>query len=96
MDINTLHQLVVFALLVLAFVAFAREWLTTDLVALSVTAILLVTGILDTEEVLGVFGNAGVVTVAAMFVLSAALERTGVVETMGNAVTEPPVVDRAT
>lgn len=87
MDINTLHQLVVFALLVLAFVAFAREWLTTDLVALSVTAILLVTGILDTEEVLGVFGNAGVVTVAAMFVLSAALERTGVVETMGNAVT---------
>jgi di/tricarboxylate transporter len=86
-DINTLHQIIVFALLVLTFVAFAREWITPDLVALSVAAVLLATGILDTEEVLGVFSNAGVVTVAAMFVMSAALERTGVVEIMGDHVT---------
>lgn len=77
----------VLCLLVLVFIAFAREWMPPDLVALSAAAALLATGILSTEDMLGVFGNAGVVTVAAMFVLSGALERTGVIEILGDAAT---------
>ncbi|HEV7368782.1 SLC13 family permease [Arenibaculum sp.] len=87
MDAAVIDQVVVLCLLVLVFVAFARDWMPPDLVALSAAALLLATGILATEDVLGVFGNAGVVTVAAMFVLSGALERTGVVEILGDAAT---------
>ncbi|QQP87630.1 SLC13 family permease [Skermanella sp. TT6] len=79
------QTIVVFTLLVGVFVAFVREWVPPDIVALSTAAILLLTGVLDTGEVLSVFSNSAVATVAAMFVLSAALERTGVVEAMGNA-----------
>ncbi|EWY38731.1 citrate transporter [Skermanella stibiiresistens SB22] len=79
------QTIVVFALLIGVFVAFVREWVPPDIVALSTAAILLLTGVLDTSEVLAVFSNSAVATVAAMFVLSAALERTGVVEAMGTA-----------
>ena len=47
-------------------------------------SLLLVTGVLSTKEVLAVFSNEAPITVAAMFVLSAALERTGVVEKAGH------------
>ncbi|WP_211103776.1 SLC13 family permease [Skermanella pratensis] len=85
MSALTFQTIVVFALLVGVFIAFIREWVPPDIVALSTAAILLLTGVLDTSEVLAVFSNNAVATVAAMFVLSAALERTGVVEAMGNA-----------
>ena len=45
--------------------------------------VLLVTGVLSTSQVLGVFNNEAPITVAAMFVLSAALDRTGVIERCG-------------
>ncbi|HYG88306.1 MAG TPA: SLC13 family permease [Azospirillum sp.] len=81
----TPEQIFVLVLLVGVFVAFIREWAPPDLVALSTTAILLATGILSTSETLEVFSNAGVITVGAMFVLSAALDRTGCIEALGNA-----------
>ncbi|WP_431855234.1 SLC13 family permease [Azospirillum sp.] len=81
----TVEQIFVLALLAGVFVAFIREWAPPDLVALATTAILLGSGILDTGETLDVFSNAGVITVGAMFVLSAALDRTGCIEALGNA-----------
>jgi len=81
----TTDQIFVLILLAGVFVAFIREWAPADLVALSTTAILLATGILTTNETLEVFSNAGVLTVGAMFVLSAALDRTGCIEALGNA-----------
>src|SRR3546814_10296491 len=54
-----------------------------DIVALVAVGLLLVTGILGTDEMLSVFSNSAPITVAAMFVLSAALERTGVIDTLG-------------
>lgn len=83
----TMEQAFVLALLAVVFVAFIREWVPPDLVALSTTAVLLASGILTTAETLEVFSNPGVITVGAMFVLSAALERTGVVEAVGDAAT---------
>lgn len=83
----TLEQVFVLVLLAVIFAAFVREWLPPDLVALSTTAVLLAAGILTTSEVLEVFSNPGVITVGAMFVLSGALDRTGVIEAVGDAAT---------
>lgn len=53
---------------------------------LTAVAALLATGILPTSEALSVFSNAAPITVAAMFILSGALMRTGAIEAFGEAV----------
>lgn len=77
----------VLGLVVIVFFGFIREKLPADITALLAMAALLLTGILDTREVLGVFSNSAPITIAAMFVLSAALERTGVIDAGGRFVT---------
>src|SRR5690625_2397176 len=65
------------------FVAFARSWAPPDIISMAAVALLLVTGVLSTDSLLPVFSNSGPITVAAMFVLSAALQKTGVIEWVG-------------
>ncbi|SMF84326.1 TrkA-C domain-containing protein [Tistlia consotensis] len=77
---------IVLLLVVVVFFGFVRERLAPDIVALSAVAVLLATGILKTSEVLGMFSNSAPVTIAAMFVLSAALERTGAIDRLGRIV----------
>ncbi|GAB4392241.1 MAG: SLC13 family permease [Kiloniellaceae bacterium] len=77
---------IVLGLVVVVFFGFVRERLPADIVALCAVAVLLVCGILDSDEVLGVFSNPAPITIAAMFVLSAALERTGVIDSVGRLV----------
>lgn len=84
----TLEQLFVFVLLAAVFTAFVKEWVSPDLVAMSTLSVLLLSGLISTKEALAAFSNPGVLTVAAMFILSAALERTGVVEAVGDATTK--------
>ena len=74
-----------FVLLLLAavFGTMVTEKFRVDVVAMIGVSLLLITGTLSTKEVLAVFSNEAPITVAAMFVLSAALERTGVVERAG-------------
>jgi di/tricarboxylate transporter len=55
-------------------------------VALVGVAVLLAVGVLGTSDVLAVFSNPAPITVGALFVLTAALERTGVIERMGRIV----------
>ena len=74
----------VFVLLVAVFISFLREKIPADVVALLAMSALLLTGILSVPEALSVFSNAAPITIAAMFVLSAALERTGVIAAAGN------------
>ncbi len=73
-------------LVAVVFFGFVRERLPADIVALSAVSALLLTGILDTGDVFAVFSNPAPITVAAMFVLSAALERTGVIDGLGRQV----------
>jgi di/tricarboxylate transporter len=73
----------VLVLLVVVFATMVTERFRVDVVAMGAVSVLLVTGVLSTKEVLAVFSNDAPITVAAMFVLSAALERTGVVERAG-------------
>ena len=72
--------LLVFALLALALASFVWEKLPPDVTALSLFAILLVTGILPSEKAFSVFSNPAPLTVGAMFVISAALDKCGVIE----------------
>jgi di/tricarboxylate transporter len=79
----TWEMLVVFGLVAATFALMAWEKLSLDVVAMLAFSILLVTGILTPAEAFGVFSNDAAITVACMFILSAALERTGVIETIG-------------
>ena len=78
----TLQMGVVFLILVGAFVAFALDRFPIDFVAFSILALMLVIGPwlgLELSEVVSGFSNTATVTVMAMFVLSAAVARTGAV-----------------
>ncbi len=78
-------QLVVIGFVVVGvFLAFLREWASADLIALSAMALLVLAGILKTPDVLAAFSNHAPITIACMFVLSAALERTGTIDAMGH------------
>ncbi|MDQ8179628.1 SLC13 family permease [Pelagicoccus sp. SDUM812005] len=69
----------VFVLLVLTLISFVWEKLPADVTALSVFAILIATGTLSSQQAFSVFSNPAPITVGAMFMLSAALEKTGLI-----------------
>lgn len=77
------HAAVVGFLLFALFVAFVREWLKPDVAVMSAVAVLLVLGVLEPQDVLGVLGNSAPVTIACLFVISGALARTGCVDRLG-------------
>lgn len=79
----TLAMLFVLGLVLAAVVLFASERFPVDLVALLLMAVLLVSGIVDVEAALDGFSNTATITVGAMFVLSAGLSRTGIVDQLG-------------
>jgi di/tricarboxylate transporter len=78
---------IVLVLVVVVFFGFIRERMAPDVVALCAVGVLLATGILNTGDALNVFSNPAPITIAAMFVLSAGLERTGVIDSLGRMVT---------
>lgn len=73
----------VLALVVLTIVLFVLERFPVDVVALIALGVLLVAGILPPEEALAGFSNEAVITIGAMFVLSAGLNRSGTLEVFG-------------
>ncbi|MFR1320514.1 MAG: SLC13 family permease [Akkermansia sp.] len=79
LDSAATQQWIVGILLILLFISFIREWLPVEITALAGTAVLMLTGILTTGDVLSSFANSGPLTVVCMFILSASLERTGLI-----------------
>ena len=79
----TPHEWIVLLVLGFAMVLFISEALSVDLVALIIVAALVLTGVLSPKEGFSGFGDAATLTVAFMFVLSAALLRTGAISTLG-------------
>ncbi|HMN15685.1 MAG TPA: SLC13 family permease, partial [Bellilinea sp.] len=65
---------------------FVTEIIRLDLTALLVLVILVLTGLVQTEQALSGFSNPAVVTVWAMFILSTGLTRTGVSSQIGIAI----------
>lgn len=60
------------------------EKLSLDIVAMLAFSALVAAGILTPTEAFKVFSNEAAITVASMFILSAALERTGVIESIAH------------
>lgn len=73
---------VTIAVIVIAFAMFATEYFSIDLVAICIIIVLVITGVLSPTDGVKGFANPATVTVAAMFVLSDALLRTGIVESI--------------
>lgn len=73
-----------FLVLGLMFFALLREWAEPDVVAWCAVGAVLVTGLLPVKDALKSFSNAAPITVACMFVLSSALEKTGFIAWLGH------------
>lgn len=80
----TLEQVLVLVLLAIVFVSFLREFYPPEVTALAAAAVLLATGVVGTDDFLQVFSNSAPITIAMMFIISASLERTGVVQVLGD------------
>jgi di/tricarboxylate transporter len=76
----TPDQIFVLALVAGSVVLFVTEVVTVDLVGLMLIAALVLSGIMQPQEAYAGFANEALVTIAAMFALSAALIRTGVLD----------------
>ena len=70
----------VLAVLAITFALMVWERLSLDVVAMLAFSALLASGILTPTEAFKVFSNEAAITVACMFILSAALERTGAID----------------
>jgi di/tricarboxylate transporter len=77
----------VFSLLILAIISFIWEKISADLTALTVFGVLIFVSMLTKSDhlptldaLLGVFSNSAPLTIAAMFIVSGALERTGAID----------------
>ncbi|MFQ3671740.1 MAG: SLC13 family permease, partial [Verrucomicrobiia bacterium] len=73
----------VFLILGLLVVAFIREWAPPDVVALGGFCLVILTGLITVAEGFEVFSNQAPLTVAAMFILSTALTKTGAIDGIG-------------
>ena len=77
-------QLFVGGLVIVVFIAFIKEWVGPDLVAMSAFVLVMLMGIVDVDTAMSeVFTNSAPIVIACMFILSASLERTGLIEAMG-------------
>ncbi|MEO6873259.1 MAG: SLC13 family permease [Opitutaceae bacterium] len=70
----------VLGLVLLALLAFIWEKYPADIVALGIFSVILLSGVLPRAKAMAVFANPAPITVAALFVLSAALVKCGAIE----------------
>lgn len=83
-----LEAYITLTVIIAAVILFATEKYPPDLIAVSAMVVLALTGVLTPGEALAGFSNTATVTVAAMFALSAAVLKTGVIEAIA------PIVSR--
>lgn len=76
-------MVVLLVIVAVAFVLFVGGWLRVDVVGLLVLSALALTGLVTAQEALAGFSSPAVVTVWAMFILSAGLTRTGIANLLG-------------
>jgi len=80
---DSVLMVITYLVLAAVFVAFVRERMGPHLVALTGMVVLLTVGAISTDDMLSVFSSSAPITIACMFVISAALEQTGVVDALG-------------
>ena len=67
----------------LTLVAFIREWASPDVLSLSILCVLVALGLIGMESMTKVFSNEAPLTIAALFVIGGALEKSGAVNQIG-------------
>ena len=77
------HLILTCIILLTAIVLFVSNRLPADLIALLVVVALGLTGVLTTQEAFSGFSRSAVITIIAIFVLTEALQRTGVTDQVG-------------
>ena len=82
------------ALLALMFTSFIAERLSPSATAVAGAAAFLALGFVTEEESLGAFANSAPVSIGAMFILAAALQRTGVLEYLASRILAAADVSR--
>lgn len=82
---------IVVGVVVATFLAIVSEKMRPELAALSGCCALLAARVLSAKDLFPVFGNEAIITVGAMFVLSAALDRTGVIASASRLLQALPV-----
>lgn len=82
------QEIIVACTVIGALALFISEKLSIDLVAMIIAAALVLTGVITPAEGVAGFSDAATLTVAFMFVLSAALMRTGALSTIGPRMSE--------
>lgn len=80
----TIEILIFLILIGIVLILFTFEVLPIDVTALTFLVVLLATGYLNLEEAISGFSNKAVITIAAMFVLSQALVKTGFLEVVAD------------
>ncbi len=71
------------AVIALTLVAFMREWASPDVLALSILCLVVALGLISPQEMTLVFRNEAPLTIAALFVIGGALEKSGAVAHIG-------------
>lgn len=79
-----LETILVFGIIGLAVILFFTEKFSIDTVAIGVMVLFMLFGILDIKEGLAGFSNSATITVAAMFVISQAIFKTGILDQFSN------------
>jgi di/tricarboxylate transporter len=79
-------MLLLLSLIGVALVFFAFEWVAADVIALGLLLTLILTGLLTPEQAFAGFGSDTFFTLMGLFILTAALLRTGVVERTGRTI----------
>lgn len=67
----------------LTLVAFMREWASPDVLALSILCLVVALGLVDPSQMTKVFQNEAPLTIASLFVIGGALERSGAIDHIG-------------
>ncbi|HEY7915153.1 MAG TPA: SLC13 family permease, partial [Blastocatellia bacterium] len=74
---------IVLGLLAAAIVLFASERLSVDIITLLLLLVLVVSGVLNPNEAFAGFSNDIIIILASIFVISGALQRSGVMDALG-------------
>jgi di/tricarboxylate transporter len=83
MEFNYVHIYGLIALVILALIFFATEWVSPDVVAIGLALTLALTGLVKPAQAFAGFGSDTVILIVGLLILTAALMRTGVVDLVG-------------
>ncbi|HUP23323.1 MAG TPA: SLC13 family permease [Thermoanaerobaculia bacterium] len=78
-----MDQTLVLVLAPLVVLLLAKEWASLEVVALGLIVVLAASGILTPTEALAGFGSEAVLAIASLFVLTAGIQRSGLLEDLG-------------